>query len=346
MTGGFALVANHTAASVSLVDLVQGKVLSQKICGQKPVAVAVSGDGKRAAVSNLWSGSLTLFALASGKLEEPRDVIVGGYPRGLAFGHDGGSLFAAVSGPDEVIQLDWATGNVMRRWPAPREPRSLARSADGNWLAAASSRSAQVRCWNLESGVLQWQRDIGDAFNLRGLCFTKVGNAVICAHSVRRDFPVTKENIEKGWVIDSRLTRLALAADVVPAIWQVALDSAGRAVSDPHGLAFAGRWLTVTASGTQELLALDMQALPWNSGDPGDVLDPQLLKDENFRRIALGGRPMALAVGGRDDVAVIANYLLDAVQLVDVRAGKIVRTIALGSPQAPGLGRGRGGAFL
>jgi cytochrome c peroxidase len=240
-----------------------------------------------------------------------------------------------------VIRLDWATGKVIERWPAPREPRHLALSTDGNWLAAASSKSAQVRCWNLQTGKLHWQRDIGDAFNLRGLAFTPQNEAVICAHVVRRDFPVTKTNIEEGWVIDSRLTRLALKAEVAPAVWQMALDIKGRAVGDPHGLAFAptARWLALTASGTQELLLLDTRAIPWNSGDPGDFLDPALEKDNGFRRISLGGRPMALAFRAHEDVAVIANYLLDAVQVVDVQAGKIMRTIPLGSVKEPGPAR-------
>jgi cytochrome c peroxidase len=37
--------------------------------------------------------------------------------------------------------------------------------------------------------------------------------------------------------------------------------------------------------------------------------------------------------------AVVANYLLDAVQLVDVRAGKLVRQIPLGGPSRPSLVR-------
>jgi cytochrome c peroxidase len=340
-TGRLALVTNHTADSVSLVDLEQGKVLSEQACGRKPVAVAVSADGRRAAVSNLWSGSLTLLAVRDQMLEKLRDEPVGAFPRGLVFARDGKSLFAALSGQDEVIRLDWATGKVIERWPAPREPRHLALSTDGNWLAAASSKSAQARCWNLQTAKLHWQRDIGDAFNLRGLAFTPQDDAVICAHVVRRDFPVTKTNIEEGWVIDSRLTRLALKADGVPAVWQVALDTKGRAVGDPHGLAFtpSGRWLALAASGTQELLLLDTQAIPWNAGDPGDFLDPALHKGNKFRRISLGGRPMALAFRDRADVAVIANYLLDAVQVVDVQAGKIVRTIPLGSAKEPGRAR-------
>jgi DNA-binding beta-propeller fold protein YncE len=339
--GRLALVANHTTDSVSLIDVPQGKVLAEAACGRNPSAVAIAPDGKTVAVSNLWSGSLTFFSIGTGTLDKTRDIAVGGYPRGLVFGRDGKSLFAAVAGQDEVIQVDWAAGRVMRRWPAPREPRSLALSADGRWLVAASSRSGQVRCWDVEKGQLHWQREIGDAFNLRGLSFTKEGGAVICAHAVRRDFPITKENIEKGWVIDSRLTRLALKADVVPAQWQIALDTAGRAVSDPHGVALApsGRWITVTASGTHEVLLLDLAALPWSSGDPGDVLDAELLKGDKLRRLDLGGRPMAVAFSGQGDIAVIANNLLDALQVVDVQAAKIVRTIPLGTPQAPDLVR-------
>ena len=48
---------------------------------------------------------------------------------------------------------------------------------------------------------------------------------------------------------------------------------------------------------------------------------------------------MAIAFKPRRDVAVIANYLLDAVQIVDVSAGKIVRTIPLGSSQKPSPAR-------
>jgi len=339
--GGLAVVANHGADSVSLVDLEQGKALAEKACGRKPVAVAVSADGRRVAVSNLWSGSLTLLALRDKSLEKIRDVPVGAFPRGLVFSSDGRSIFVALAGQDEVVKVEWTTGKVVQRFAAPREPRSVTLSADGKWLAAASSKSAQVRCWSLLTGKLHWERAIGDAFNLRGLAFTPEDDAVICAHVVRRDFPVTKENVEEGWVIDSRLTRLPLKADAVPGTWQIALDVKGRAVGDPHGLAFAssGRWLAVTGSGTQELLLLKADAIPWTGGDPGDFLHPRLHKDDTFRRIPLGGRPMAMAFQGKKEIAVIANYLLDAVQVVEVPMGRIVGTIPLGSPKAPGSAR-------
>src|SRR5690348_13725334 len=61
--GRLVLSANHTADSVSLVDLHERKVLAELPCGRKPAAVACSPDGRRVAVSNLWSGSLSLFHL-------------------------------------------------------------------------------------------------------------------------------------------------------------------------------------------------------------------------------------------------------------------------------------------
>jgi DNA-binding beta-propeller fold protein YncE len=342
--GRLALVANHTSDSVSLVDTEQGKVLVEQECGRRPVAVAVSADGTHAAVSNLWSGSLSFLAIRSQTVEKIQEVSVGAFPRGLVFARDGASLFVALAGEDEVAQVEWLTGKVLRRFAAPREPRSVALSSDGQWLAAASSKSAQVRCWNLKTHRLHWEREIGDAFNLRGLAFTPEDDAVICAHAVRRDFPVTKQNIEEGWVIDSRLTRLALSAKAVPAVWQIALDVKGQAISDPHGLAFTDRWLALTSSGTQELLLLKTTAIPWNSGDPGDFLDPRLSKADSLRRIGLGGRPMVMTYRPANDSAIVANYLLDAVQVVEVQAGKIVRTIPLGSP--PTLSPARQGEAL
>jgi YVTN family beta-propeller protein len=341
------LTANHTSDSVSLVDLKEGKVLAELSCGRKPAAVACSRDGKRAAVSDLWSGTVSLLDLEGATVRLKGQATVGAFPRGLAFASDGNSLYAAVGGANEVVQIDWASGKVIQRWPAIREPRHLVVSADGRWLAAASTLTGQVRCWDLRTRQLHWERKIEDGFNLRGLVFTPDGQHLVCAHVVRREFPVSRDNIDKGWVIDSRLTKFALAANALPATWQIALDTHGQAVGDPHGIALGGgdRWLAVAASGTHELLLLETAAIPWNAGDPGDFLDPTLQAgDGKFRRVPLEGRPLVVAFAENSAQAVIANYLLDAVQVVDARAGKLVRSIALGKSSE--ISRARHGEAL
>jgi YVTN family beta-propeller protein len=337
--GKRALTANQTADSVSLVDLASDKVLTEIPCGRRPVAVACSPDGRRAAVSNHWSDSVTLLDVGAATLKVAGEVAVGRLPQGLVFARDGRRVYAAIGGADEIAEIDWAGGEIAHRWPAPREPRHLALSGDGRLLAAASSRSGQVRLWEVESRKLLWERKIEDAFNLRGLAFTPDDRTVICAHVVRREFPVSMQNIADGWVIDSRLTRLPVKADAVPPLEQVALDTRGAAVGDPHGIAFAGRYLALTASGTQELLLFEAASLAWNGGDPGDFIDPSLAKTGKLQRLALGGRPMNLAVTPDGKSAVVANYLLDAVQVVDLASGKLTASVHLGGPREPSLAR-------
>jgi DNA-binding beta-propeller fold protein YncE len=339
--GRLALTANHTSDSLSLVDLSGGKVLAELPCGRKPVAVVCSPDGRHAAVSNLWSGTLTLFDVEGATIKRAGVLSVGIQPRDLVFSAKG-QVFLALAGSDEIAVLDWDRRQIVRRWPAPREPRHLALSADGRFLAAASSRSAQVRLWDAASGKLLWTRKIEDAFNLRGLAFTPDGKALICAHVVKRSFPVSRENIDKGWVTDSRLTRFPVDARAVPPLEQVALDKHGQAVGDPHGVAFdpSGRYVAVTAGGTHEMLVFEVAALPWSGGDPGDFIDDRLTKnDGKLRRLPLEGRPLALAFLPGSRQAVVANYMRDELQIVDVRAGHVVRTISLGGPEHPSLAR-------
>ena len=102
-----ALTANHTSDSVSLIDLAQGKVLAELSCGRKPAGVACSADGRRAAVSNLWSGTLTLVEVKDAALERAGEVQAGSQPRGLVFAPDGNSLYVALAGANEVVQIDW-----------------------------------------------------------------------------------------------------------------------------------------------------------------------------------------------------------------------------------------------
>src|SRR5262249_33857751 len=72
--GRFVVTANHAADSLSVVDLEQKKVRAEKPCGRKPSVVACSADGRWVAVSNLWSGTVSLFAATGGDLEPAGEV--------------------------------------------------------------------------------------------------------------------------------------------------------------------------------------------------------------------------------------------------------------------------------
>ncbi len=63
------------------------------------------------------------------------------------------------------------------------------------------------------------------------------------------------------------------------------------------------------------------------------------LGEGKMRRVELGGRPLAVAALGDGDDLVIANALLDAVQIVDAKSGKLTKTISLGGPAKPSAER-------
>jgi DNA-binding beta-propeller fold protein YncE len=343
--GRLAVTANASADSVSLVDLDAGKVLQEVAVGRTPVALAVSPDGTRLAVSNWVAHTISLVHVENQRLATEESFFVGALPRGLAFAPDGKRLYVALSGADEVIAVDLA-GKVQQRWPAPREPRHLVLSRDGAWLAAGSARSSEVRCWSTVTGKLHWQRKIDNALNLREIRFTPDGKELVVAHTVRRDLPVMRAHIEEGWIIDSRLSQLPHAADAATPFLQLALDVRSLAMGDPHGLAFSpdGAHLAITGSGSQEVVLLQTARLPWST-DPGDTIDGRLLDGKRFRRVALGGRPLSFAFtpdGGR---LVVVNYLLDSLQIVDPHAATLTSTIRLGGPEAPSLAR-RGEALF
>jgi DNA-binding beta-propeller fold protein YncE len=134
--GRRAVVANHSADSIVLVDLTAGRVLHEEPAGSRPAALALSSDRMTVAVSNYLAHTVALFDVRPEQLLRRKEFFVGALPRGLTFSKDGQQLYVALSGVDEVITVDIATAGVTQRWPAPREPRHVRLSGDGRWLVA------------------------------------------------------------------------------------------------------------------------------------------------------------------------------------------------------------------
>src|SRR5262249_31561940 len=182
------------------------------------------------------------------------------------------SRYVALAGADEVAQVEWKTGKTLRRWPAAREPRRLALTADGHFLVAACTRSAQLRCWDTRTDKQSWERTIDGTFNLLGLALSPDGRDVVTAQVKHRHHPIVRSQIERGWALNSRLARRSVQPAGTPAYSQLALDIRFKAVGDPSAVAFStkGDWLVVAAAGTQELLLITASAIPWTGGEPGD----------------------------------------------------------------------------
>jgi YVTN family beta-propeller protein len=340
--GRSAISANHTAHTASLIDLAAGKVVAEVAVGKAPWAAAITADGKLAAVANLRGDSVTLLAVDSVKpaIAPLVEIPVGHEPRGVAFNDSGRELFVALGGADQIAVIDVEGRKVARRFGSGgREPRGLALSPDGRTLWVVNSRSAEAVHIDRVHGTVYRTVKMHDAGNINRAAIAADG-AIIAPHMVRRSLPVSRGNIAEGWVIDNRLTRITPEPD--RGVEQAALDERGDACADLFAVVFSPdrKHMIVTAAGTHELLVFHAGKIPWTVADPGDLIDTELLGGPHkMRRIPLGGRPMGAAISPDSRTAVAANYLSDSIQVVDLAAGKVERTIRLGGPQQPSPAR-------
>jgi YVTN family beta-propeller protein len=101
--------------------------------GNRPIRVVISPDGRWAVTSNLVDGTLTVIDARSRK--PVRTISVSGEEAAaqvtILFSHDGKRIYAAETGRNQVAEIDFATGRVLRRLPA---------GAQGDGLALASTR--------------------------------------------------------------------------------------------------------------------------------------------------------------------------------------------------------------
>lgn len=341
LDGRFALTANRTADSVSLVDLAAGKVVAETRVGGEPFGVAVAPDGKRAAVSCYGSDSLVLLTLAEGGATVAATIPVGDEPRGVTLSPDGTTAYVALAGDDAVAVVDLAARKVTKRLPTGAEPWHIAATPDGKGVVVGNSRARSVAVLdpkgNTEPTTVRTLTR-----NLRHVAVSPDGKWAYLPGITERGMAATRDNIDRGWVVGNRLVRVPLTGDGPREA--ITLDTQGDAVGDVDGCALSprGDTLALTAGGTHELLLFrSPETLPFIAyGGPGDFLDISLRDDpERFRRVKLGGRPLGARFTPDGKSVVVANYLLNALQVVDVASGKVSKTVALGGPAAPSLAR-------
>lgn len=346
--GGALLTANQTSDSVSLVDLQENDILWEIVTGEKPSGVAFAPDGQRAVVTHWYGYDLVLLDIRSGQPVIKGRVNVGPEPRGVVVSPDGSAAYVAVGASNEVVRVDLEKLEVTGRLTVGREPRGIALSPDGSTLAVSNARGGTISIIDREAWKVLRSLPL-DGVNLRQVTFSPDGQFVYVADMLNRGFATTRDNIDKGWVLGQRLTRIP--ADGSDVFATLSLDPQGKAAADAHGVAVSsdGAFLAVSLGGTHEVMLFraDARRLPWRSNGSRDLIAPELLRDDDgrFHRVPLGGRPTEIVFAPDNQTLYVANYLENAVQVIDAPSAKLVRSIDLGGPQTPSLER-RGEALF
>ncbi len=339
------LTANQTANSVSLVRVSDGVVVAEAACGKHPSAIALTPDGRRALVSGTYSGELTVLAVDGPTLRAAGSIHLGFEPRGIAVSRDGKLAYVALTAANEVAVVDLDKLQLLTRIAVGRWPRYLTLTRDGTRLAVGASGDGGISVVDTQTRAkLYDSKFVG--LNIGHLQASADGQYAYFPWMVYADRPITAGNIREGWVLGNRIARVRL--DGQSRREAMALDPRGRAIADPHGLALSPdeQWLALSASGTHELVVFRLADLPLRADGPGDHLKAEIASDvERFFRVPLSGRPMGIRFDRSGQRVYVANYLANSVQVVDLSARKIERTIALSEATEPTLAR-RGEAIF
>ena len=348
--------ANHTAGTVSVVELASGRVLFETACGRRPADVAW-WDARTILVSLQADDAVAVLHWQDNQLQLTRTIPVGDEPRGLAIvSADAGAdqdrklqspqapprTFVALSGDDAIAEINVPAGSVTRRFPTGGQPGWLTPTPNRRWLVSCANVPGEIWIHDIASGRKLSRRTIfDDGFNLGRPVVLDDSQTVILPTPINRSFPVNENNVQRGWVIDNRLTRMPLPRGEYWQQKQMNLDEHGAGCGDLNAMALSPdkKWLVGTCGGSHELVVLNFADVAWPSADPGDFL-PEAMRDNPalFRRVELGGRPLD-PVFLDDRHVLMANYFEDSLQIVDVVSSRNVRTIPLGLAPKPTLVR-------
>jgi len=334
--GRWALTANRGSDSVSLVDLAAGRVAAEVGVGSRPSGI--DWRGTTAIVSAFRDDRVVLLEVAPPTLRVVAALPVGNEPRGLVLAPDGARAYVVVSGDDAVEVLDLKSRRTLARIPVGEEPWHAALTPDGGRLLIGNARSGDVSVVDTAELRVSARIPLGGR-NLRRLAAAPDGAAAYVVHIADRGAPTTQQNIERGLVLDNRVSRVSLSGGGKAE--SMGLDMKGFGAADPEGVAVSpdGKRLAVTLGGTRDLLLLSLP-LPFEA-EAGEFIPDTLLRDKaRYRRVnGLRGRPLGCAFRPDGRSIVVANALGNELQVVDWEAGEVVRSVPLGGPKEPSPAR-------
>lgn len=329
--GRFALTANQTSGTVSLIDLKQKSVVREAPVGARPTGVAFDPSGQHAAVTCRYQDQVAILAVPELRIEktirtpnQPYDVVW----------LDGHRLAVSCTGKDDVLAiLDATSGQVDRTIAVPQNPRALELLPDSRTLAVACDCydiTRLIALVSLETFQVVDQVPIRPASNLDGLCAIN-SRVLIATHLVPKPFvPLTQ--VRQGWVNNNALSVILL--DDRPTAITFYLDDAHRYYANPAGVAVSGdgQHLFVACAGVDEVLVFDAPRLirlaqKLSREAPQAGMRLQALQPLRLAVVPVGTNPRSLARAG--DHIVVANRLADSLQVVATRQPAITAEIRL-----------------
>jgi len=202
---GTIVASNMNDNTATVLDAATGRVLATLPTGEGPHEVAISRDGRWAAVSNYGvrgkpGSSITVIDVARHAVDRTIDLHEYQRPHGMAF-LPGDSLLAVTSEASKAVLLvDFRSGRVTRTLPTnARASHMVAMSANGERLATANIADGTIAL--IETAAPERAALVRVAAQPEGIAITPSGSTVWVGSN--RDSVVLVVDVQRAAVVDT-----------------------------------------------------------------------------------------------------------------------------------------------
>lgn len=331
--GSRLFVANARSGSLSVVDVGTSRVVAEYAVGRGLADVVPLADGRHVLAVDRVGDGLLLVEVRDGSAHVVARRAVSPDPVRVVVASDGksGAVTSTVSRRLTLLDLTRlsaerdATLASARTVDLPFSPREVAAVGDGSRFVVADAYGGKLAVVNARDAKLESVRSI-PAHNIRGLAITPDGRTLVLAHQILRRVAKTDfEDVHWGRLVTSHVRSLRMDAALAPGSDEdllrdgctIDLGFAGSGAGDPSALVCdrSGR-IAVAIGGVDEVA--------FSRSPTGYV-----------RRVAVGGRPSAVAVSDDGAVAFVANTLDDTISVVNAANHERKGVISLGPRPEP-----------
>jgi DNA-binding beta-propeller fold protein YncE len=328
---GLLLTANRRSGSISVIDVQRKTVAAEHDVGRGLADLVALPGGQRLLAADEKAGQLLVLRRDRLNVTVVARVDVGKSPVSVVADADGRFAYVASLWARRltIVSLAEPTAPTIEHViDLPFAPREQVLLAGGRHLVVADAfggRLATIDC--LQRRIVAVHEL--PAHNLRGLTLSPDGQKLLVAHQLLNPLSATDgESVHWGGVMKNLLhvmdasSLIQSGADLDSAGSRYYLGYPDRAAGDPGDLLIAPDGRRVVAfSGVGEIAISDEGA-------------------NYFRRVPVGRRPTALALGASDTVWV-ASQLRDTVTQLDLASAKVLAEVSLGpQPKLSAADRG------
>lgn len=138
--GERAFVTNAEDDTITVVDIVNRKVISTIKIGDYPHGLRISPDGRSIYVANVQDGTVSVIDTRS--LSEVARIEVGATPVQVGFTPDGNRVYVSLRDENKVAVIDTAKRAVIARIDVGRSPIQVYATPDGRFVYVANQGTA------------------------------------------------------------------------------------------------------------------------------------------------------------------------------------------------------------